>query len=274
MNLKDFTFILLAGILLVACAPAATAVPTPAVIPTATLVPASTETLTPILPTSTLTPTDSPTPTATSTATPTITPTSTATLVPAATLRGIVLEHSSCRYGPGVAYIYKYGLNVDTRMEAIGRDADGDWLFVQGIGGSNPCWLKASLMKVDGDVMHLPDAYPIPSHLPISPYFPPIVITRISSDEKDAGKITIEWQDHEISKSRGLSTQQGVEYIIEVWTCVDGKPAFFALGFGENVTIGHFQIDNSCGLLSHADMIGEDKEGFSYPSKINLPNLP
>ena len=180
-------------------------------------------------------------------------------------LRGTVLEHSACKYGPDTAYLYKYGILPGTTMQAIGRDADGDWLQVQAIGGHNPCWLKASLMKVDGDIMALPDAWPYANGLPISPYFERITI--LSASGGGSGRASVEWNPHKVRAD--LDTLQGIEYVIEVWTCVNGKPAFYALGFAPGVTSGTFQVDNSCGVPTRADILGEDKEGFSLP--VNIP---
>jgi len=198
-----------------------------------------------------------PLPPATATPIPTNTPLS------VSSLRGTVLELSSCRYGPGSPYLYKYGLYAGTRMEIIGRDADGDWLNIQGIGGHNPCWIAAKLMKVDGDVMGLPDAYPV-SYQWTSDYFEPIKILGVSGG---GGTVTVVWQKHIIRPD--LATGEGIEYIVEVWTCVAGKPAFYAIG--TNNTSATFQIDSSCGQNSHADVIGEDKHGFSLPGLIALP---
>jgi hypothetical protein len=179
-------------------------------------------------------------------------------------LRGSVLERSNCRYGPDAAYLYKYGLKPETRMEVIGRDADGDWLYVQGIGGKNPCWLKASQIKVNGDIMRLPDAYPVTSHLPISPFFEKITILGVSGG---GGTVTVQWQKHIVRSD--LDTEQGIEYIIEVWTCNNGKPVFYAIG--TNDTSATFKVDYSCGQPPRADIIGEDKEGFSIPAPIAIP---
>ena len=194
----------------------------------------------------------------------TATLTSTSPPVAVSSLRGTVLELSNCRYGPGAPYLYKYGVGAGTRMEIIGRDADGNWLQVRGIGGKNACWIKASQIQADGDVAMLPDAYPVTMGLPISPFFDQITITGNSSS---AGTVSVEWLEHIIRSD--LSTEQGIEYIVEVWTCVDGKPNFTPIG--TNDTSASFDIDSSCGFASHADLIGEDKEGFSIPTPITLP---
>ena len=203
------------------------------------------------------------TPTPTATLTPTAT--STSTPEPVSSLRGTVLDRSSCRYGPGAPYLYMYGLKPGLRMEAIGRDADGNWLNIRAIGGNNPCWLKASLINMEGDVMQLPDNYTETLHRPISPYFEAITLLSVSGSET----VNVEWQNHVIRAD--LDSEQGIEYIIEVWTCVDGKPAFYAVGFPPGTTSGSFTVDSSCGVSSRADIRGMDKEGFSPWTKISLP---
>lgn len=204
------------------------------------------------------------TPTATATPTPTATPVATATLVPLTSLRGVVNERSACRYGPGAPYLYMYGLQPGVRMEAIGRDADGDWLKIRAIGGDNPCWLKASLINLDDDVMRLPDAYMEPLVRPISPFFEAITLLGVSS----GGTVSVSWQNHDIRAD--LDTEQGIEYLIEVWTCKDGKPVFYALGFAPGVTSGSFTVDYNCGVPSRAVIRGMDKEGFSRWTNIPL----
>jgi len=204
-------------------------------------------------------PPPSPTPLSTNMPIPTDTP------QPITSLRGTVLQLSNCRYGPDWPYLYKYGVGVGTKMEVIGRDADGNWLQVQGIGGHNACWIKGVQIQVDGDVMALPDTYPNTTGLPISPFFPEISI----SVSYSGGMVNVSWPDHEIRSD--LGTEQGIEYVVEIWTCVDGKPTFYALGLPPGETNASFEIDNSCGMVSHADVIGEDKEGFSPPAIITLP---
>jgi len=180
-------------------------------------------------------------------------------------LRGTVLERSNCRYGPDWPYLYKYGLHSGTEMEVIGRDADGDWLQVRAVGGHNPCWIKGVQMQVAGDVLDLPDAYPATNLLPISPYFQRVTLT---STSQSGSTVTVDWAEHNI---RGRAdTGEGIEYIIEVWTCVGGKPNFSAYGFPPGETGFSFQVDDSCGFASHADLVGEDKEGFSLPAEIPL----
>ena len=68
-----------------------------------------------------------------------------------------ILEHSDCMYGPGSGYLYKYSVMADNLMEAIGRNMDGSWIYIQNVGGWNPCWVQVTLIKLtSGDINGLP----------------------------------------------------------------------------------------------------------------------
>ena len=214
------------------------------------------------LPTSTITLTATSTPMPTDTAT--VPPTSTNTLEPVTSLRGTVLQRSQCRYGPSQYHLFKTGFKPQAPVEVIGRDADGDWLHIQLKGRNEPCWINAKLVQVDGEVMNLPDEYPPDRRLQTSDDFEQITITSISPS---ASGVVVAWAPHTIRPD--LVEPDAVEYIVEVWTCVDGKPAFYAVG--TNDTFATIQIDNSCGIASHADVIGQDQHGFSPPAIVSLP---
>jgi hypothetical protein len=194
--------------------------------------------------------------------TPTPVPTNTPDAV--SSLRGTVTQQSSCRYGPSKDHLYKTGFKPDAPVKIIGRDADGDWLQVELGGGNTPCWMNKSLIQVEGDVMALPDMYPPDRRLPLSDAFPQI--TLISASPVGDG-IAASWGPVEIRID--LRDTGTVEYLIEVWTCIDGKPGFYTVGTNDNVAT--FQIDNSCGIASYAHVIGQDEHGFSFPTKIPLP---
>ena len=141
------------------------------------------------LPSHTLTPSSSPTrpfsPTAPhlATATISITPSVTPTY---AILRGKVLVRSNCRYGPGADYLYYVGLRPGTTMNVIGRNDLGTWVLIQGVGDDRYCWIKASLMEIDGDVMAV---QPTTVPLPLSPYYrPPTGVTAM----REGDQVTIQ----------------------------------------------------------------------------------
>ena len=99
-----------------------------------------------------------------------------------------MLELSNCRYGPGEPYLYKYGLRKGTPMEVIGRRQDSKWVYVQAIGGRNPCWINARLIQTDGDVSSLPIYYPEKAPLSPSSYYPPTTVlnaTRNSANHEE-----------------------------------------------------------------------------------------
>jgi len=91
-------------------------------------------------PTITLTPSPSLSPTITPTPTETLPPTRTPTITPTPEIRGRVLEQANCRYGPGAAYLYEWGLYPANRVTVLGRNQDGSWLYVDPWTYTDKCW--------------------------------------------------------------------------------------------------------------------------------------
>ena len=229
--------------------------PSPSVTPT--LTPPLTETAAPSstpLPTQTLT--ETPTPTPTETPTPTITPTYTI-------LRGKVLEQSNCRYGPGSPYLYKYGLYPGTVLEIIGRNDLGTWVVVQAIGGSNPCWVKATLLQIRGDVMSVAPTY-LP--LPQSPYYGPV--TGVSA-VRSGSEVTISWNP--VILRAGDDSEQ-IPYVIEAWVCKDGKLVFTPVG--SYATLVNLQDEPGCSEPSHGFLYAAEKHGYTKGVTIPWPKHP
>ncbi len=224
--------------------------PTRAVTPTATLEP----TLRPSL-------TSSPSPLPTVTPSPSSNPTETPlpSLTPTyAILRGTVLEQANCRYGPGAAYLYKYGVYANYYMDIIGRNETGTWVVVQAIGGTNPCWVKASLIDIKGDVMSVaPTSLPLPE----SPYYGPL--TGISAVRK-GDSVIISW-DALVLKAGDDSLQY--PYLVEAWLCKDGQLSFTPIGSWE--TILTVEDQPGCSEASHARVYGVEKHG--YTAWVNIP---
>lgn len=196
-------------------------------------------------------PTWPPIPTATSTFTPIPTYT---------TLRGQVLVRSNCRYGPGAPYLYKYGLVPGSNLDIIGRNDQGTWILVQAIGGSNPCWVKASLLEIKGDVMSVAPTY-IP--LPQSPYYAPPEWVQA---RRAGNEVTIYWQP--VSYRPGDETAEA-PYLIEAWICVGGKLVFTPLGISETQT--KIIDETGCTEPSHGRLFFVEKHGYSRWIKIPWP---
>jgi hypothetical protein len=231
--------------------------------PTPTLTPTTTFTDTP-------SPSDTPdgTPTETQTPTWTLRPTRTATTTPLPTksiVRVEVLERANCRYGPGAVYLYKYGLVPGSNMNVIGRIESGDWVFIQAIGGSNPCWVKTSLVKITGDLWNVEVVYPGKMLLPQSPYYPPV--NWVSASRNDA-VITVSWND--VPLHAGDEEDDEMQhYIVEVWRCEAGRFLFEALGTNELYL--SFIDQDGCSLPSNGRVYVQEKHGFAGPVDIPWP---
>jgi len=202
--------------------------------PTHTAIPSETPTATHTdTPTSTPTPTPSNTPTHTATATitntptpiytPSITPTPSQTPTPSLTptfapIAAKVLVQSNCRYGPGAAYLYEWGLYPDVRVDIVGRNDLGTWAYVEPWTYFDRCWVKSEFLEIRGD---LRDAPPYYSRLPFGElYNPPTNVraSRVSEDE-----VTIAWD------AVWMTTDDDRGYLIEAWLCRDGQLIFTPL---------------------------------------------
>ncbi len=230
--------------------------------------PTATETSTEVPPSETASPspTASETPTPAPTFTPLPTETPTVTAVPTyAILRGDVLVQANCRYGPGQPYLYKYGLYRGYRMEITGRNDAGTWIYVRAIGGHNPCWVKASLLEINGDVMGLEPLYPGKAPLPRSPYYPPLTGVRAT---RSGDQVRITWT--------GVTLRAGDEesptsplYVVEVWTCQGGQLLFTPIGAYDNVAT---VIDEpGCRAPSHGRVFLAEKHGYAGPTEVPWP---
>jgi len=197
-----------------------TPAPTPTITPTATASPTPTLTLT-VAPSSTptasatLAATETPTPdyTATITLTPSKTPTPTAT----PEIRGRVLEQANCRYGPGAAYLYEWGLYPANRVTVLGRNQDGSWVYVDPWTYVDYCWVKTELLDLTGDVFTVPQ---VTTLLPYTEFYHPptnVSATRIGDE------VTVWWEDVWMS----LDDDRG--FLIEAWVCRDGQQVSTAI---------------------------------------------
>lgn len=258
MPLRLKLFLVSFSITIAACNPTAyaqqvsrTAYSTPLII-TKTTIPTTTPT---DLPTST------PEPTRTSTISVTPTNTPTVTITPTyAILRGQVLVRSNCRYGPGAPYLYKYGLVPGSNLEVIGRNDLGTWILVRAIGGTNPCWVKASLMEVKGNVMSVAPTY-IP--LPQSPYYRPP--TGVSAT-RNGDEVTISWNAIQL---RAGDETASPPYLVEAWLCREGELVFTPIGsYVSNINV---QDEAGCSESSHGRVFIVEKHGYTRWIEIPWP---
>jgi hypothetical protein len=177
-----------------------------------------------------------------------------------AILRGEVLVRANCRYGPGAPYLYKYGLVPGSNLEVFGRNELGTWILVRAIGGNNPCWVKASLMDVKGEVMSVAPTY-IP--LPASPYYRPI--SSVSATRSGA-EVTISWNGSRLRP--GDETAQA-PYLVEAWLCQSGRLIFTPVGSYTNLMT--LQDEKGCSEPSHGRVYIVEKHGYTRAVEIPWP---
>jgi len=221
----------------------------------------------PVTVTPSLTPAISLTPslTGTITRTPTITPTPDPPVV-------TILQHVACWFGPGDVYLYDYGLNETSWMEVIGRNQDGTWLFVQGVHGWNPCWVKAEFVRFNdgGDVTtHNIRIVSSQAMLPyaMNLYRPPDGIQAFRS----GNEVTIFWN------AVWMTEDDYRGYLIEAWLCQGGQQVFKPIGYvpplRENTgTLGIVVTDEpGCLVPSSARIYTVEKHGYTGYKVIPWP---
>jgi hypothetical protein len=235
-------------------------------LPLTATAPAPTEMLAqPALPLASAAPSETAIPTLAVTETASATPTLEFTATPSGPLIGTVLQRSNCRYGPGAFFLYKMGMREGAPIEVIGRSVDGGWAYIQFKGTTNLCWINSKLIQAEGDIMSLPDYYPDNSSLPRATNYGPVTITSVSGG---GASVTVEWLPI-VLPDYAMPDEPEVQYVIEVWSCFNGEPAFYS--YGTNETEMTFEVDDSCGQLSHADIVAQNKAGVSGITNIPLP---
>ncbi len=242
-------------------------------IPTGTLNPPI-ESFTPHPPTGTASVTSSPRATPTDPFTETPFPSKTPTSVPSDTplptvesLRATVTANLlSCRYGPGPEYLYLFAFRATANIKLIGRvDAENwNWVLVE---NQVPCWVKASFLDVQGDILSLPVVYPGEAKLPITPYYPGSEVLKTGRNNQ-TNEITISWV--EVPVSLGDYEDETMQtYIVELWRCEDGKLIFDPLA--TRLTYIRFVDEPGCGEPSHGQVWVQEKHGYAGPAEIPWP---
>ena len=176
-----------------------------------------------------------------------------------------ILKHSDCMYGPGSVYLYKYSVFTDNPMEAIGRNWNGSWIYIQSIAGWNPCWIQADFVKrSSGNVNELPIAS---SKLPYSNQYN----SPDASAHRDGNEVTISW------KADWMSLDDYRGYLIEAWLCQAGEQVFDPIGYVPPLAsnVGSLSIivldEPGCNLPSSARIYSAQKQGYSVGSYVPWP---
>ncbi len=224
------------------------------------------------VPSQTISPTPSQTNTPSHTASPTpiqaITPSPTSSATSTRSdgkLRGQVIpEKLSCRFGPGVPYLYKYGILATTNIEILGRMERSSWVLVQAIGGNNACWVNGNYLTIEGEPLSLP---PVDPHIVLawSPYYSQLTGANAVRFED---LVTLSW--HSLNLNAGDDSEQ-FPYVVEAWLCEDGEFRFAAIGtYDPEITL----IDEvGCAEISFTRVSGAEKHGYTVWTDIACPNI-
>lgn len=246
-------------VFLLGCAPRVTEFePTVETEPVGALVPTISSTITPTSsatpkPTGTTTatsvPTNTPTHTPTPTTSPTVTLTPTITQIPPPPEGYVSVAQANCRYGPGWAYLYKFGLYEGFSVEIQGRTARGDWVYVLPLWYETGCWIKTDLLEITGDVFSVEEYY---GTLPFSDIYPPPWITEAS---RDGDEVFIAWSDVRMTQDKYRG------YLLETWLCQDGELVFTPVNIDGHWTT--FIDEPGCSEPSRGRIYSAEKHGYS-----------
>jgi hypothetical protein len=247
--------LLIAAVLLAACA-------APAPTPTPTLVP----------PTESDIPTATDTSVPTETLTPTITQTPSETPLPSATLSPtpdfvwgtINVDMASCRFGPGGGYLLRTTLYEGDIVEVLGHmELNENWWFLHT--AKRPdfnCWVSQELVTLGGDRSLI---YPIDNPHLVLPYTTqPYEALKGVNARRSGNIVTISWQPFE-----WLAGDQSYQdkYLVEVWVCQNNEFVFRA--YSTNNTFIDVQDEQTCSEQSRGRAFGSDKHG--YTNWVSIP---
>jgi len=224
---------------------------------TLTLSPTQTQ---PSIPTATPTPTQTSTVTRTPTQTASPTQSSTPTITPTPTFAFptiTVLMQANCRYGPGTAYLYAWGMYAGDTGTVWGRNYTGTWLWIQPDNISYQCWIAASVVEIHGDIFTLRVA---PVRLPHSTlYGPPQGVTVL----RDGDSVTVSWQPVNMTEDDNRG------YMIEANICQDGTLTWMAVATMD--TSYTFTDETTCSEDSNGLLYTVEKHGYTDPVPIPWP---
>jgi len=161
-----------------------------------------------------------------------------------------VLQQANCRYGPGAAYLYEWGLYPANHVDILATNELRDWLYVHPWYFQGDCWVRADLIQVlRGDMTRLRPFYGL---LPFSElYKPPRTVSAVRSGDE----VTISWSPVWMTEDdyRG--------YLIEAWLCVGGQVIFTPIAVDGTVYTVHDEA--GCLQPSGARVYTAEKHGYT-----------
>ena len=180
--------------------------------------------------------------------------------VPTVTLTVMVKVAANYRFGPSTIYAGPGGARSGKVLEAIGRDASGQWLLVREAGGKKSSWVNIIALEVQGDINSLAIApveliftanYPAPSN---------IAATR------NGDQVVITWGDVPLQPQ---AIHRDSHYFLEVWLCNGGALTYTILS--TNDLFISVTDQPGCAEASHGLLYTATREGYSQPATIPWP---
>jgi hypothetical protein len=170
----------------------------------------------------------------------------------------------SCRFGPGVMYLFKYSVANTTVLEIIGRMELSNWILVQAVGGNNPCWVNGDYMEIRGDIQAV---RPVDPHkvLAWSPYYS--ALDSVSA-ERNGDVVTVYWSPLIL---RAGDDSGYVPYVVEAWVCVDGEITFAPVG---SYSLAAEVVDEpGCDKPSYVRVFAAEKHGYTQWRVVDWPQV-
>jgi hypothetical protein len=162
------------------------------------------------------------------------------------------MEQANCRYGPGAAYLYEWGMYAGNRVTVLGRNFDGSWVYVDPWNYVGECWVRTSLLKIlSGDVMDVGEFYGL---LPFAELYKP---PRAVSAERAGDEVTVIWS------AVWMTEDDYRGYLIEAWLCVQGQLTFTPVSI-DGPEITHLPHDSQPVIILH------DEAGCQQPSSARI----
>ena len=162
-----------------------------------------------------------------------------------------------CRYGPGTAYLYAWGMYPGDKALVWGRNESGTWLWVQPANIKYQCWIAKSVGEVEGDVMVLDVA---PVRLPHSSLYGPPNQVRA---ERNGDQVVVSWSAVRMTEDKNRG------YMIEANVCQGKVLTWIAVAtMGTSLT---FKDESSCSKPSNGQLYTVEKHGYSDPEPIPWP---
>lgn len=210
-------------------------------------------------PTSPPAPSNTSTPTLTPPAsvTPTVTPIPTTAFTPTPAVPRLTVQmQAACQYGPGVAYLYSWGLYKGDQATIYGKNYTGTWMWVKPDNLSRNCWVAKSVVEVSGDLTHV---HFVTSWLPRATnlYGPPQNVQAV----RQGDEVIVTWDAVWMTKDDDRG------YLIEATVCRNGQ--LIPIAIHSDSPSAEITDQRGCSGSRSAKLYTVEKHG--YTDSVDIP---